>query len=244
LDWVTNTAKIKPDIYVAAGETVGEFASSITVAQSYDSQYVTTVHGGIKITDIGGKSFKEYDSIVHAAYLLGREAGLEPQVPLTFKNIGIQGELHALKDREVNQGLDAGVLMTRLDAGSFEVVKGINTLQNNAFLVNPDGTTHSKQLARIIRQINKEIVVNAKQQLLKKPNGPNRNTVSPEDVKTWTEAFLNSKVATDTQDGLIISFSAVNVTVNGDAYEITYQFQPNFEVSFLIFNSIIVDPNS
>jgi len=243
LEWVTNTARIKPDMYVAAGETVGEFASSLSLAETFDSQYVTVVHGGIQLTDVGGKSLKDYDSIMHSAYLLGREAGLEPQIPLTFKNIGIRGELHQLKDKEVNQGLDAGILMTRLDNGNFEVIKGVNTLQNNSILVNPDGTTHSKQLARIIRQINKELTVNAKQQLLKKPNGANRNTVSQEDVKTWTEAFLNSKVATDTQDNLIISFAAVTVDVVGDAYEITYMFQPNFEVSFLVFNSIIVDPS-
>jgi hypothetical protein len=242
LDWVTNTVKIKPDIYIGAGSTIGEFATSISNAVSYDSQYVTIVHGGAKITDVGGRTFKEYDSIYKAAVLLGREAGLEPQIPLTFKNIGIHGELHQLKDKEVNQGLDAGVLMTRLDNGTFEVIKGINTLQNNDFLVNPDGTTHSKQLARVIRQLNKEITINAKAQLLKKPNGANRNTVSPEDVKAWLEGYLNSKVATDTQDNLILSFSSITVGVVGDAYEITYVFTPNFEVSFLVFTGVIVDP--
>lgn len=248
LEWIINTAKIKPDMYVAVGQTVGEFSgastSSVSVAQAYDSQYVTVVHGGVQLTDVGGRSLKDYDSIVHAAYLLGREAGLEPQIPLTFKNIGIQGELHALKDKEVNQGLDIGVLMTRIDSGSFEVVKGVNTLQNNSFLVNPDGSTHSKQLGRIIRQLNKEITVNAKQQLLKKPNGANRNTVSPEDVKAWLEGYLNSKVATDTQDNLLISFSNISVSITGDAYEITYSFVPSFEVSFLVFSGTLIDPAS
>lgn len=242
-EWVTNTAKIKPDIYVGSGNGIGEFATSVSDAQAYDAQYVTVVHDGCKLTDVGGRSLKEYDSIVHAAYWLGREAGLPPQVPLTFKNIGVQGLNHALKDREVNQGLDAGLLMARLDAGSFECVKGINTLQNNSFLVNPDGSTHSKQLARVIRQINKELVFNLKAGLLKKPDGANRNTVSPEDVKSYVEAFLNSKVATDTQDNLILTFSAVTVTVSGDAYEITYTFTPSFELSFLIATGILVDPS-
>jgi len=246
-DWITNTAKIKPDLYVAGGKTEGQFSgtstSSVNLAQAFNSMYVTLVHGGVKITSTQ-KGFKEYDSIYKAAAALGREAGLPPQVPMTFKGLGIQGELHSLTDPQARQGLDAGVLMSRLDNGSFDVIKGVNTLQNNQFLVNPDGTTASKQLARIIRQLNKEIVVNAKQQLLKKPNGANRNTVSPEDVKTWLEGYLHSKVANTQDDNLILSFQAVTVTVQGDAYYITYAFTPNFEVSFLVFTGTIIDPNS
>lgn len=246
LDWITNTVKIKPDFYIAVGKTQGEFnsgvGSSVSVAQAYDSQYVTVVHGGAKVIDVGGRAFKEYDSIYKAAVMLGREAGLEPQIPLTFKGLGIQGEVHALSAKEASIALDAGVLVSRLDNGSFEVVKGVNTLQNNDFLVNPDGTTHSKQLARIIRQLNKEITINAKAQLLKKPNGANRNTVSPDDVKAWLEGYLASKAGTETEDNLIISFQNITVSVNGDAYEITYAFTPNFETSFLVFVGTILDP--
>jgi len=241
-DWIVNTAKIKPDLYIAGYDTVGGFNTSVGLAQAYDSMHVTIVHGGPKKIDIGGRSFKDYDAIYKAAVILGREAGLPPQVPLTFKGIGIEGEQHSLKDKEVNTGLEAGVLMSRLDNGSFEIIKGVNTLQNNSYLVNPDGTTHSKQLARVIRQINKEIIVNAKQQLLKKPNGVNRNTLSPEDVKSWTEAYLQSKCANQTQDNLILSFQNVDVTVSGDAYNITYAFVPNFEVSFLVWTGTIIDP--
>lgn len=244
VDWVTNTAKIKPDVYIASGSTAGEFATSIAVANSYNSQYVTVVHGGAKKIDLGNRAFKEYKSIYKAAALLGREAGLEPQVPLTFKGIGIDGEVHPLNDNQAIQALDEGVLVTRLDNGSFEVVKGVNTLQNNQYLVNPDGTTHDKQLARIVRQLNKEIVVNAKQQLLKKPNGSNRNTVSTADVKAWLEGYLNSKVADESVDNLILSFSNIEVTVNQDAYEVTYAFVPNFSVSFLFFVGLVIDPSS
>jgi hypothetical protein len=41
--------------------------------------------------------------------------------------------------------------------------------------------------------------------LLKKPNGSNRNTVSVEDVEEFVKGYLNSKVATDQADNLIIS---------------------------------------
>lgn len=241
LDWIQNTAKIKPDLYVAAGDVIGEFTFSNTVAQTYDSEYVTVVHGGAKKVDIGGRTMKEYDSILKAAYLMGREAGLEPQTPLTFKGIGISGELHQLKDKEVNQGLDSGLLMTRLDSGSFECIKGVNSLQNNDFLVNSDGSTHSKQIARIKRQINKELLVGIKQSLLKKPNGANRNTVGPDDVKSWVEAYLNTKVATDTQDNLLISFSNVTASLSQDVIEVTYLIVPNTEISFVVAVGFIVE---
>jgi hypothetical protein len=247
LDWVNNTAKIKPDLYIASGKTISKWnsgsTSSVSMAIAYNSQYATIVHGGAKVTDVGGRAMKEYDSIYKAAVILGREAGLEPQIPLTFKSIGIQGELHPLNDKEVKIGLNSGVLMTRADGTSFEVIKGVNSLQNNQYLVNPDGTTASKQLARIVRQLNKEIVINAKAQLLKKPNGSNRNTVSPDDVKEWVKGYLQSKVATDQVDNLILSFQSVEVSVTGDAYSITYAFVPNFEVSFLFFTGTIIDPN-
>jgi hypothetical protein len=79
---------------------------------------------------------------------------------------------------------------------------------------------------------------------LKKPNGANRNTVSVEDVVAWLEGYLQSKVATDQTDNLILSFQSIDVVVNQDAYEVTYAFTPNFEVSFLFFTGVIIDPNS
>lgn len=237
-DWITNEANIKPDLYIGGGKDVSEWAESIADAESLDLQQNVLVHGGAKKKAVGGLTFKEYDSIYKAAAVLGRVAGLPPQVPPTFKNIGIDGELHILNKNEIKAGLTAGVLMTRPDGTGFEIIKGINTLQNNNFLINPDGTTHSIQLGRIERQINKELVFNAKISLLKKPNGSNRTTVSPEDVKTFTEDFLQKKV----NEELILSFQAVTVTVNQDAYEITYAFTPNFEVSFLFFTGTVIDP--
>lgn len=239
-------AKIKPDVYIGGGYDSSKWnsgaTSSINMAQAFNSQYATLVHAGAKKTDFNGRLLKNYQSIYHAACVMGREAGLAPQVPLTFKNVGIDGVLHQLKDNEVIAGLDAGVLMTRADDSAFEIVKGVNTLQTNTYLVNPDGSTSSKQLARIIRQLNKELVINGKRDLLKKPNGANRNTLSPEDVKVWVEGYLTSKVSTDQQDNLIISFQNVTVTVQGDAYFVNYGVIPNFEVSFLLFSGLILDP--
>lgn len=235
-------SKFKPEVYIASGDVISEFAQSLLDAAYYDVDNVTVVHGGPRVNNRNvGQGYKEFDANYKAACFLGREAGLEPQVPLTFKDIAIDGERHALNDKEVIQALNAGVLVSRLQSGSFDVVKGINTLQKNDFLVNDDGTTHSKQIKRIARQLNKEIIVNAYEQLLKDPNGVNRNTLSALDVQKWIEGYLTRKIATPNDDNLILNFQEVVVTREGDAYKVTYKFTPNSEISFLFFTGFIVN---
>lgn len=245
LAFIATEAKVQPDLYVGGGRDVSKWnagvTSSVNMAQAYNSQFVSLVHGGPRMSDYSGRKLNDFDSIVKAAFIIGREAGLEPQNPLSYKGIGISGEIHALKDKEVELGLDAGVLMTRLDNTSYDVIKGINTLQNNDFIVNPDGSTHVKQLARIIRQINKELVINARATLLKKPNGANRNTLAPEDVKAWVEGFLTKKIATNQQDNLILEYRNVNVVREQDAYKVYYEAVANTEIAFLFFVGFLVD---
>lgn len=236
---IANDSKYKPELYIAAGSNRSEFNLSLQTAAYYDYDHITVVHGGIrKITRQG---LRLYDSIVHAAYVLGREAGLAPQIPITFKNIRIDSLQHDLTDKEVTQALNAGVLVTRLQDGSFDVVKGINSLQKNDFLVNEDGTTHSKQIRRIARQLNKEIMVNSKLQLLKNPVGVNRNTLSEEDLRDWLIGYLRTKKALPGADNLILDFYDIVVTRNQDAYFVSYKMVPNSEISFLFFEGLIVE---
>jgi hypothetical protein len=246
LAYISTEAKVKPDLYVGGGLDATKFTQalgSVVSANSFNSQYATVVHGGIGLPVNRGAGFKEYQSIYHAAAALGREAGLAPQIPMTFKHVSIGKVMHSLSDNDVITGLNAGVLMTRLDNGSFEFVKGINTLQKNDFLMNDDGATHSKQLRRITRQINKELTVNIKNNLLKQEAGPNRNTVSTTDVEQYVKGYLQQKEAQDTADNLIIEYRDVAVVVNGDAYDVTYSFVPNFEVSFIFTTGFIIDPS-
>jgi hypothetical protein len=235
----------EPDFYIGGGRGASKFnsgsTSSVNMAIAYNSQFVTMVHGGPKKADFNGQKLNDYDAILKAAFVLGREAGIEPQNPLSYKGIGIDGEVHPLTDKEVEIGLDAGVLMTRLEDNSFDVIKGVNTLQNNDFPVNPDGSTHVKQIRRIIRQLNKEITVNARKQLLKKPNGANRNTLSPEDVKAWLEGFLTKRIATTQDDNLILEFKNINVERVNDAYQIFYEAVANTEIGFLFFVGFLID---
>lgn len=239
-DWAANTAKFKPQVYIASGSVQNDF---ITVSSAdtafYNSQVVTVVHGGAKLTNKNG-GFDTYDSYYKAANLLGREAGLAPQVPLTFKDITIHGETHILNDTEMKQALQNGILVTAPDEGKFACLKGINSLQANEFLLNENGTTHSKQLFRIAHQLNKELLIEGKK-LLKDPNGVNRNTLSATDVEQWTKQFLQRKVAEPKTDNLILSFKDVTVVRKADAYFVTYFFVANTEISFLFFTGLILE---
>jgi len=240
LAYITEEMVTKPDLYVGAYMNKANFADSIAIAQTYDSDIATVVHGGAKVEKRDRTGFKNAPSIYLAAQLLGRESGLPPQVPLTFKSIRIAGLTHMLNDSEATQALDSGLLVVMKISGSFDALKGINSLQNNDFLLNEDGSSASKQIKRIIRQINKEIKIRSRDELLKTSFGVNRNTLSPEDLKNWTENYLRGITATPQEDNLILSFEDVNVTRNQDAYSIRYGIVLNTEVSFLFFTGTVV----
>lgn len=237
LSYITNEANIKPDLVIGGGQTETEFSTqSITAATNLNNQYTRVIHGGVKINKQGGSGFKTYPAIYHAAAILGRDAGNPPEVPMTFKNIGVPGLQHRLNTKEQKQALNAGVMVTADNSGIKEVVKGINTLQRNNFLVNEDGTTHSTQIRRIARQLNKELSVNATLKFLKSEDGPNRTTASAEDIKNFTEGYLNGVSGT-----LIVDFRNVNVTISGDQATVTFEFEPSVELNFLFFTGFIVN---
>lgn len=238
---ITNVSRFKPELYIGSGSTPADFTHSKETCVFFDKDCVSVVHGGIKKAARVAQGFKVYGSHYMSASILGREAGIAPQVPITFKNIDIDGLVHRLTKKEIEQSLDAGLLTVHLDDGSFDVVKGINTLQANEFLLNEDGSTHSKQLKRIARQLNKEIQILAKKELLKDPNGVNRSTLSPSDLQKWVEAFLTRRMATPTSDNLILSWNNVTISRNVDAYYVNYAFVPNGEISFLFITGTIVE---
>ena len=236
-----NNSIYKPEVYIASGSLKADFATSKSDCAYYDNENVSVVHGGCKINGQTPSGYRQYGSYYKAALILGREAGRPPQVPITLKNVAINAEVHPLSEKEVKQALKAGLLVTWYDGGLFVVVKGVNSLQKNTYLLNEEGTTHSKQLRRIGRQLNKEIIINSKKQLLEQEDGPNRNTLSEAEVKTWLFGFLKQKTATAQIDNLIISQRNINVTRNQDAYNVTYEVVINTEISFILFTGTIVD---
>jgi hypothetical protein len=217
---------------------------SIPTANFFNSDKVIVVHGGIKETsNLSGTGFREFNSLYKAVQVTGRICGLAPQVPVTFKSIKIGGELHNLTKKERELALENGVLTTHFDSivSAFIVEQGINTLQNNDNVVNEDGTSYSIQIRRITAQINKELIINARKELLGGSTGVNRNTLSTKFMEDWTKNYLERKVATTTSDNLILSYRDVSVSRVQDAYQVTYSIVPNGEITKLFFTGFLID---
>lgn len=239
LNHINEASKYKPELYVAAGNDVNDFVSlSIASTAHFDDDTVSVVHGAIYKQSQQG--LRTYNSLYHAAAMMAREAGLAPQVPITFKNLDFDGMVHQLNDKEVIKALDAGLLVTRMEAGTFDIVKGINTLQANIFLLNDDGTTHSKQIKRIERTLNNEIRIQSRADLLKAPQGVNRNTLSPQDLEAWLIKYLKSKLAKPDADNLILNFQDITIERQADGYFASYKFTPNTEISFLFNTGLMI----
>lgn len=236
--WAEAQVNITPDVYVAGGSQIGEFDTlGKDLAESLNSQVVTLVFGGAYRKDVGGRTFRKYTSLYTAACVLGREAGLDPQDPLTLKNVGVDGLVAPLSESQLEAGIDAGVLMLNDDDG-FQVERGINTCQTADFLINTDGTSFSKQFTRIERQLNKIFLITGRI-LFKQPGGANRVNLSVPFVKSWAENLLQKQV-----DTLIVNFSAVTPSISADAITLTYGFVGNTELSFFAITGIALTPNA
>lgn len=245
---INGEAKYEKHLWIAGGHDRDEFESiTIAAANFYNDQRVLVVHGGIfENAPSSSTGLREKSALKKAAYTLGRTCGLAPQTPLTFKALGYAGEVHELEVPEIEQGLDNGVLMTNFDSeiGSFIVIMGINSLQLNNFVINDDGKSHLLSINRIKAQLNKELEINIKRQLLgNQTQGPNIATLNKEVVKNYGENYLKRKTATATQDNLIISYENVTASQNQDAMFLQYGFKANVEINKVFTTSVILDPN-
>lgn len=245
INHIYNSARFEKMMIVGGGADQTKFEQtngSIPIAKYFDSDRVIVCHGGVKKKSVSsGTGFRIFPSIYKAAVVLGRICGIAPQIPITFKNISIDGEVHSLNDRQKEKCLENGVLGTYFDYdnGWFQVLQGVNTLQKNNNLLNPEGTTFSIQLRRITSQINRELEVNIKKELLADPNGVNRNTLSAAYLRDWVIGYLQLKTATTTSDNLIISFRNVMVERNQDAYFVQYEVEANTEITKVFVTGLL-----
>ncbi len=225
-----------------AGKSTGatsDLAANIALAKNFNSDRVWLTHQIIrKNSMISPVGYRKFDTTYLSALMVGRIVGLAPQIPGTFKNLDIDGIENPLSDIQKEDCLDAGLLTVYYDNEfeDFVILRAINTLQNNTFLQNPDGTSFSIQITRISAQLNSDLVINAKKMIFARQDGTNVFTLSPEYLKDWTKTFLTSKVATEISDNLITGFSDdVNVVKEGDAYRVNYKFNTNNEIAFTFF---------
>lgn len=220
-----------------------DVTDNITQAAIFNSDRVWLTHGIIRKNSIlAAEGYREFDSIYLNALIVGRILGLAPQIPGSFKSLDIDGISLPLSDQQKEDCLDGGVLTVVYDEEleNFIILRDINTLQNNVSLQNPDGTSFSIQLTRISAQLNRDIVVNVKKTIFANQSGTNRLTLSEQYLSDWTSTFLNRKIATPTQDNLILGWSDVNVTREQDAYYITYKFIPNNSIEFVFFTGFSI----
>lgn len=212
-------------------------ANTVIIATEYDSERVNLVYGSIleRSKDIS-TGFREWSSFFHNCAVVGRILGLAPEVPATFKKLYIDGVKTPLtvKDREALD--EAGVVCTVWDEDfkSYIILHDVNTLQDNDFVLTNEGKSHLIQVERIKSQLNKELVINAKLDLLSDPNGVNRSSLTKTDAIEWTKGYLQRKLGT-----LIVEYRNVTATVQGDVIFIDYEAMPNSEIKGIFFTGRI-----
>lgn len=233
--WVVEEWNYAGRVVIGGSSTL---ATVKTQAAAYNHQSAIVTHFKPKknsnTVQYGMIKYNEYHG---AAMVAGRIAGLPPQIPITFKDFAIDGIVAPLSEKQRIELLDAGVLHVKYDESfqRFIVNQGINTLQSNKNIINPDGQSHLIQIERIGSQLSNDLKILSKIEILGQENGPNANTVSPETLKAWTETKLKERTADRDTDNLLLGFRNVNVEKNQDSYLTTYEYGPNNEINKLFF---------
>lgn len=241
-----DTAKFMKFMVIGGGADETEFTAaggSLDMAAYFDDIHAIVVHGNVKkVSQAGSDGFRYWNTLIHSAYVAGRIAGLAPQVPITNKALNIDGVVHPMTSVEKEQAVSGGVLCTNFNeyTNTFNVVQGVNTLQNNTYQINPDATSFSIQIERIVSQINRELVINASSELLADERGVNVNTLNTGTLINWTKNYLQGKVATAEQDNLIVRYDNITVTKNQDSYFVNYEIEVNGEITKVFFTGYLV----
>lgn len=243
LTHMNQDAKFQHFLYVAGYDEAADFSKEVTLAQAFNSCFVQLVHGGVGIVSaFDAQKIRWWPAIYMTCAVVGRVSGKAPYIPPTFKSIGVDRVKHILTESEKKKALKYGILCVTLNdySGKFEILQGVNTLQDNANLFNAKGQSYSIQFMRVVAQINKELIVNATIDLLGQENGVNANTLTAGAVKDWTVAYLQGRTATDEQDNLLLSFQDVVTTRKDDAYFTTYKIVVNNEITKLFFTGYLI----
>jgi len=238
---INNEAEFKKFVVIGGGDDSSGFATSKTAAGTIDSRYAALVHGGITEQFVNNPAIDiQKSSIYKAALVTGRLAGLEPQTPLTYKDLRIRKERHVLTPSEREDAINNGVLATRaVPQLGIVVNQAVNTLQLNSFMINNDGTSPEISIERIFAQLNREISTNSRILFI----GNNVSTVSDAVVVSFVEGYLQSKLAKPgISDGLIIDFRNVKAERQGTSYFVTYDFQANTPINKIFTTGTVIDP--
>ena len=218
-------------------DLLGESNSSQAIAKYFNSGQVVVVHGSPIVDRKDGNGTKQLPTIYLAAAIIGLNAGMAAQTPLTFKRVGYQSFAYNLKKREREKALQAGILHVRNVSGYWCVNQGVTTLQANKKTIADDGQSFELSVELIKAQLNKELILEGQTRF----TGQTAAQTSPESVKNFTETKLDSLVASTGNDNLLISWQNVKVTAKNGDYFITYDFVPNVPVNKTFFVGNILD---
>lgn len=214
---------------------------SIPVAEALDSELVHVVHSRVKVKEtalIGG--LRTLPSLHHAAAYLGLVAGGEPQVPATWKALDIDEVVHELNQTQRETALKAGVIHERFINGIGLVInQDINTKQENEQDIYENGTSPHGSIMRIAAFLEKDLTMDLRSKFV----GSNANLASPADVISAIETNLLSKVASKTDDNIILSFKNIKVNLVGSDYKIEFGFTPNGPVNRLFITGFMFNVN-
>lgn len=234
-------AKFAEHMFIPGGEEdddlFGSSNTSESIAKYFDSDQVVVVHGAPVVMRKDRNGTKQLNAIYLAASLVGLNAGMAAQTPLTFKRVGYQSFAYDLKQKEREKALQAGIMHVRNVSGYWCVNQGVTTLQANKKTIADDGQTFELSVSLIKAQLNKELILEGQIRF----TGMTAAQASPEAVKNFTETKLASFVASPGNDNLIISWRNVKVTAKGSDYFITYDFIPNVPVNKTFFIGNILD---
>ena len=172
-----------------------------------------------------------------AAAIVGLNAGMAAQTPLTFKRVGYQSFAYDLKKRERERALQAGIMHVRNVSGYWCVNQGVTTLLDNKKTIADDGQSFELSVELIKAQLNKELILEGQTRF----TGQTAAQASPQSVKNFTETKLASLVAYPGNDNLLISWKNVKVVAKNSDYFITYDFVPNVPVNKTFFIGNILD---
>lgn len=232
-------------MFVGAGSKSSEFSStfgSTYIAPTYDDESVVAVHSGVTL-EVQPTVFSNHpdflakESVYTAALVCGREAGLAPQTPGTFKNINVASLNHSLLKSEAELADDKGLVFLKFKNGlGYVIDHSINTIQSNTVVLNPDGTSAELSVMRIAGILNRDMINEGNKRFV----GTNIGQSNPQTVKDFVDSFLKDRTSTLTQDGLIISYQDISVHFQDDNYHITYGFVPNYPINKLFVTATIL----
>lgn len=235
VDHLVNTAKFDKTLFVAGhNDTI---ATSIGYATTANSPKFHVVHGShLKKSNLTASKFRTWESFFTTAYAVGRLFGLRPENPLTYKDILIDGLVNPLSEQQRTDADEAGVLCFYYDDdfGKFVCLHDVNTLQDNEFVLTNTGESHLIQVERIKSQLNKELIINSKKDLMSNPDGLNRFNLTEEDCVVWTKNYLMRRVGT-----LLVGYRNVTAETVQDVIMVSYEASPNSEIKGLFFTGYL-----